>query len=148
MLAALALLAVACSRSPHLTESDPASDRDAQVSAEPEPAGGAVKSLATGCNEPVVRLLIEPRDRFDSRRAAELVRVLVRENPEFGVAGIHYAEAEKDGNRLLLARCPDAETANRIARRAREKDKSARAVPLCGYASSGWTLAVQRVPTQ
>jgi len=89
-------------------------------------------------------MMSEPGDQFDSARAEGLVQQFVLDNPEFG-NGIHYAEAEVGGRRLLLARCPDADTANRMARRLHEKNRAIAAVPLCGYASSGWTHAVRRV---
>ncbi len=149
LLGALAPGAVACSRSNAANDGPaPGPSADAQLIAEPEPAAAGFKALPAGCGEPVVRILSSPHKQFDSARAADLVVSFVRDNPEFGVDGIHYAEADVSGQRMLLARTPDADTANRIARRLHEKDKSSTAVPMCGYASSGWTHAVRRVPRQ
>lgn len=145
---ASALAAVAaCSKSvPSDGSIDLSPASDAQVRAEPEPVGAGFKPIPASCGEPVVRLFSQPRDQYQSARADGFVVAFVRDNPEFGQDGIHYAEAELGDRKMLLARCPDAETANRMARKARERDKTMSCVPLCGYASSGWTHAVRRVP--
>jgi hypothetical protein len=111
---------------------------------EPEPARFGFKPLRGGCAEPVVRIA-PGQPRPDAADSLELVRPVVADHREFATPAVQWAEADVDGARVLLARCPDADTANRLARMLREHARGIRPSPVCGYASSGWTAATRRL---
>lgn len=109
---------------------------------DPEPAGTSFKQLKASCTEPVVRLdLASSGLRPDAAGLADLVRDFVTANPEFASPTVNYAEASQSGSTPLLARCADPETANRLARKIAARQRAIRAVPTCGYATSGWSAA-------
>lgn len=109
---------------------------------DPEPAGTGFKQLKSSCTEPVVRLdLAAPGLRPDAAGLVEVVREFVAANPEFASPTVNYAEVSQSGSTPLLARCPDPDTANRLARKIATRQRAIRAVPVCGYATSGWSVA-------
>jgi hypothetical protein len=121
--------------------SDDTSPQKKLIREDPEPFGTGFKPLKATCTEPVVQLSAAGGEvRPDAGAVTESVREFVRANPEFASPTINYAEPNLDGN-AVLARCPDSETANRLARKAKTHSRSMRAVPVCGFASSGWTSA-------
>ena len=121
----------------------PASGSSRVLNNDPEPNTVALKSIRRGCNEPIVRIAYRhPRAEVDSVR--EVVRSFVRFHPEFATPEVAYAEGELSG--VLMARCADAQTANRLARRLSDEARELAAVPVCGYAMSGWLLARRTVP--
>jgi hypothetical protein len=120
----------------------PASQKKVLVQEDPEPAAGGFKPLRPACTEPIVQLLpAQGEHRPDASDITEQVRDFVRTNREFASPTINYAETSLEGASVLLARCPDSETANRLARKIKVHSRVIRAVPVCGFASSGWTTA-------
>jgi hypothetical protein len=120
----------------------PASQKKVLVQEDPEPAGGGFKPLRPSCTEPVVQLLPAPGEhRPDASDITEQVREFVRTNRDFASPTINYAETTLEGASVLLARCPDSDTANRLARKVKVYSRAFRPVPVCGFASSGWTSA-------
>lgn len=119
-----------------------ASQKKVLVQEDPEPAGGGFKPLRPACAEPVVQLLPAPGEvRPDSSDITEQMRDFVRTNKDFASPTINYAETTLEGASVLLARCPDSDTANRLARKVKAHSRSFRPLPVCGFASSGWTSA-------
>ena len=113
------------------------------VQEDPEPAGAGFKPLKANCTEPVVQLLSASSEgsRADAADLTENVRDFVRANPDFASPKINYAETTLEGVSVLLARCPDPETANRLARKFKVHSRATRPLPVCGFATSGWTGA-------
>ncbi|MCU0693822.1 MAG: hypothetical protein MUF54_20740 [Polyangiaceae bacterium] len=113
------------------------------VTADPEPRGSGFKTLDDSCTQPVVRVAEQPlsvASTFDP-----MAKAFVQEHREFSPPAVQFAEAELGGRRLLLARCRDSTTANRLAARMRDRIRHSRAVPVCGFAASGWTASRRRV---
>jgi len=109
---------------------------------DPEPTGTGFKTLRASCTEPVVRLeLASPAARPDASSAVDVVRDFVTSNREFASPMVSYAELTQAGTPLVLARCPDPDTANRLARKIGIRHRALRAVPVCGFATSGWAGA-------
>ncbi len=89
-----------------------------------------------------------PDGASDASDIEDVARAFATSYREFASPNIHYAEAVLGDARWLLARCPDSETANRLARKMREQARDPVAVPICGYATSGWANARRRIPVQ
>ena len=119
---------------------DSSPQRKMLVQEDPEPAGTGFKPLKPTCIEPVVKLSLA-QSHPDAADLVEFAREFVRTNPDFASPTINYAEPDPSGAALLLARCPDSDTANRLARKIKTQSRSMHALPVCGFASSGWTSA-------
>lgn len=132
------------SEAPNAGGSDDSSpQKRVRVQEDPEPAGNGSKQLKASCTEPVVQMLVATGEgsRPDAADLTENVRDFVRANPDFASPNVNYAETTLEGASALLARCPDSDTANRLARKFKIHSRSIRAVPVCGFASSGWNGA-------
>lgn len=115
------------------------------LAAEPEPAHGR-QALRDSCTQPVVRFACESAGAQGDTGPPEVwLGALVHDHPEFRTPQVHYAEAQVAGKRCLLARCPNAELANRLTRSIRDFRPNAAPKAICGFAASGWTFAKRRV---
>ena len=130
-----------CGESKTLNVGATESSKSSVLSGEPEPEGTGFKPVKPNCAEPVVRMFLGSSVRPDSGSLEDIVRVFVAANREFSSPQLHYAIGGPDTEPVLLARCPDPDTANRFVRKLRGQARDVRATPICGYAASGWAGA-------
>ena len=112
---------------------------------EPEPAAAGFKPLKPNCSEPVVRMVLSALPRSDGGALEDAVRPFVAANRDFASPQVNYALGGAEQEPVLLARCPDPDTANRLVRKLRERARDVRATPVCGYVLSGWASARRTV---
>jgi hypothetical protein len=141
-MAVLAALAAGCDPAEAGTPSAQSSGSGKVLSSEPEPSKVMLKTMKAGCTEPVLRVTYR-QGRADAGQVSEAVRMFVQANHEFATPEVSYAEGDAEG--VLLARCSDAETANRLARRLSDRARELAVTPVCGYAMSGWLAARRTV---
>ncbi len=117
------------------------SSKSSVLTGEPEPAQTGFKPLKATCAEPVVRMALGSSMRPDSGSLEDVMRAFVSANREFCSPQVHYAIGGSDVEPVLLARCPDPDTANRFVRKLHNYARDVHASPMCGYAVSGWAGA-------
>jgi hypothetical protein len=115
------------------------------LTGEPEPAAAGFKPLKPNCSEPVVRMVFGTLPRTDAGALEDSVRPFVAANRDFASPQVNYALGGAENEPVLLARCPDPDTANRLVRKLRERARDVRATPVCGYVLSGWASARRTV---